>query len=147
MSLFPQSLETAVPGSAGNRCFCLLGSVPNPLNNLVTEVGCAAFRRFWLPPTVDFPFPSPLRGLRFFRRDGSIAIKVFFFCLPCLFPKFVEVAQERRELAFPEGVLIIGHFSGIVLGAGFYKSQSTVLEQRTGTSCDGLYIRLETRSV
>ena len=50
---------------------------------------------------------------------------------------------QSRELAFPEGVLLIGHFSGIVLGAGFHKSQSTVLEQRTGTSRDGLYIRLE----
>lgn len=30
VSLFPQRLETAVPGIAGNRSFCLLGSYPKP---------------------------------------------------------------------------------------------------------------------
>lgn len=32
MSLSPQRLETAVPGSAVNRCFRLLGGIPNPPN-------------------------------------------------------------------------------------------------------------------
>ena len=30
VSLFPQRLETAVPGVAENRSFCLLGSYPKP---------------------------------------------------------------------------------------------------------------------
>ena len=46
VSLFPQRLETAVPGVAGNRCFCLLGSIPNPLNRPLRWSGCAAFCRF-----------------------------------------------------------------------------------------------------
>ena len=30
VSLFPQRLETAISGAAGNRSFCLLGSYPKP---------------------------------------------------------------------------------------------------------------------
>ena len=143
MPLYIQRLETAVPGFAGNRCFCLLGSIPNPLNRPLRWSGCAAFRRFRLPSAVDFPLPAPLRGLRFFRRDRRVPIKGLAVWLPRLFPKIVEVAQVRRELAFPEGVLLIGQFSGIVQGAGFHKSQSAVLEQCARTAHDGIQVGLE----
>jgi len=69
----------------------------NPLPRLAARHS-AAFR---LPPAVDFPFPAPLRGLRFFRRDRGIPIKGFVVGPPCLFLKIVEVAQERRSSAFP----------------------------------------------
>jgi len=41
VSLYIQRLETAIPGVAGNRCFCLLGSIPNPLENPLTTYNTA----------------------------------------------------------------------------------------------------------
>ena len=60
------------PRNSGSRLrrkslFLLVGKHPKPFEQtapLVWLRGNSA--AFGLPPTVDFPFPAPLRGLRFF---------------------------------------------------------------------------------
>lgn len=98
---------------------------------------------FGLPPTIDFPLPAPFREVRFFRWDGGGSLKGFRLRPSSLFPKFVEVTQKRRELAFPKVVLLVSHFPGAVLGAGSHKSQNTVLAQRARASRNGIYTGIE----
>ncbi len=74
MSLYIQRLETAIPGVTGNCRFCLLGSIPNPLNRPLRWSGCAAF----LPLSGH----RPLLILSFDRipAQSEMACAGFFIC-------------------------------------------------------------------
>ena len=89
MSLFPQRPETAVPGAAGNRCFRLLGGIPNPLNRPLRWSGCAAI--------------LPLRGYRpllIFRsrlRSGNCGFSIGTEAAPSKFSSSVRPACFRNS--------------------------------------------------
>lgn len=63
VSLFPQRPETAIPGAAGNRCFCLLGQRPKPSEQTAPLV--------WLRGILPLSGYRPLLIFRSLFRSGD----------------------------------------------------------------------------
>ena len=70
--LYIQTLKTTVPGDAGNRRFCLLGSIPNPLNSVSRWLRLCEPDRFFEKMPLPFAGQFAIMLVSQFRRLQKI---------------------------------------------------------------------------